>query len=255
MPLARRLLFASAALCAVALSSTPARADAMIPGETGAFEVDYLNFILDHHWSGLRPTELAAGSLPDATEANVPPSVNPYPGSPLSFPPTEGKGTNEVVLDVADKSNAAQRMEIEEGQGFLQDWYGQTATLELQPTAAEMIETLEAAAPGDPFDIAFLINFSLHHISAIARSLECVDRAGHQELIDYCQNIVTAQTMDVQRMRAELLNEYGIRFDTPIPGEEVPEPAALGLLGLGALGTAYLRRRRAAVIRQERRPV
>lgn len=244
---ARTRLAALAGACLLAFSAAPAKADAIIPGETGEFERDYLTFILDHHWSGLRPTELAAGSLPDATTANVPPTVNPYPGSPLSFPPTAGKGTNDVVLDVAVKSNMAQRMEIEEGQGFLQDWYGITTTLELLPSGAEIISTLDAAEPGDPFNIAFLINFSLHHIPAIARSLECVERAGHQELIDYCQNIVTAQTMDVQRMRAELLNEYGIRFDTPIPGEEVPEPAALGLLGLGVLGTTYLRRRRTAV--------
>ena len=238
---------ALAGACLVALSSAPAKANAIIPGETGEFEREYLTFILDHHWSGLRPTELAAGSVPDATAANVPPSVNPYPGSPLSFPPTPGLGTNEVVLDVATMSNMAQRMEIEEGQGFLQDWYGFTTTLELLPSGAELISTLEAAEPGDPFNIAFLINFSLHHIPAIARSLECVERAGHAELIEYCAHIVAAQTADVQRMRAELLNEYGIRFDTPIPGEEVPEPAALTLLGLGVIGIGLRRRRRSPV--------
>lgn len=249
MPARLRLtsrLAALAGACLLALSAAPARADAIIPGATGAFEVEYLNFILDHHWSGLRATELAAGSVPDSTAANVPPTINPYPGSPESFPPVAGKATNEVVLDIAPKSNESQRMEIEEGQGFLQDWYGVSATLEVPPSGAELISILDAAAPGDPFNIAFLTNFSMHHIMAIARSLECVERAGHAELRDYCSNIVQMQTMDVQRMRAELLNEYGIRFDTPIPGE-VPEPAALGLLGLGVLGTAYLRRRRTAI--------
>lgn len=241
---ARTRLAALAGACLIAFTAAPAQADAIIAGETGAFEVDYLTFILDHHWSGLRATELAAGSLPDATAANVPPTVNPYPGSPVSFPPTAGKGTNEVVLDIATKSNMAQRMEIFEGQGFLQDWYGTSTTLEVPPSGAELISLLDAAAPGDPFNIAFLTNFSMHHIMAISRSLECVERAGHAELVDYCSKIVAAQTMDVQRMRAELASEYGIIFDTPIPGEKVPEPAAVALFGLGALGVGLLRRRR-----------
>lgn len=132
-----------AGACLIAFfSAAPARADAIIPGETGEFEVDYLNFILDHHWSGLRTTELATGSLPDATAAIVPPTVNPYPGSPVSLPPTAGKATNEVVLDIAPMSNMAQRLEIVTGQGFLQDWYGITTTLELPRSGAELIPIL-----------------------------------------------------------------------------------------------------------------
>ena len=60
-----------------------------------------------------------------------------------------------------------------------------------------------------------------------------------------CSKIVGAQTVDVQRMRTELLDEYGIEFDTPIPGE-MPEPAAIGLLGAGALVVALRRRRKPA---------
>lgn len=86
----------------------------------------------------------------------------------------------------------------------------------------------------------------MHHITALSHSLECVAPAGHAELVDYCQMIVNTQTMGVQRMRAELASEYGLDFDTPIPGEEEPEPAAVGLLRLGVAGLDLARRRRAA---------
>lgn len=226
-------------VAAAILYAAPAHADGPIPGDVGAFEQDYLQFILDHHWSALRSTELAAGS--DVVGR----TINPFPGSPLEFPPTPAKGTNEVVLDIAISGNQAQEAEIFEGHSFLQDWYGVSATLELPASGAELIEMLEDAGAGDPFNIAFLTNFSMHHIPAIARSLECVERAGHAELVEYCQNIVTAQTREVIRMREELASEYGIIIDDPIPGQ-VPEPAAWALVGLGITCTACLRRRKAS---------
>ena len=152
----KMIVWAFAASCAVGASSA-ARGSAMIPGPTGDFEVDYLQFILDHHYSGLRATELAAG-----TAVVGPTESDPYPGNPPSFPPTPAKGTNDVVLEIAVQSNAAQEMEIVLGQDFLGDWYGITATLDVPPSGAELLNLLDAAAPGDPINIAFLTNFSAH---------------------------------------------------------------------------------------------
>lgn len=213
-------------------ASPPASADAAISGPTGAFEQEYLNFILDHHYSGLRATELAAGTA--AVGPTVPPG--PWPANPASFPPTAARGTNPVVLDVAIRSNTSQEQEINEGEMFLRDWYGTLAELNVPPSGQQLINTLETAAPGDPFNIAFLTNFSEHHIMAIGRSVECVQRAGHAELREYCGMIVQMQTEDVLEMRGELASRYGIFIDTPIPGiGKVPEPVtwAMVLLGVG----------------------
>lgn len=230
------------AIIALAVSAPPARADGPMTGATGAFELDYLQFILDHHYSGLRATELAAGT------AVVGPTFSaPYPGNPASFPPTPAKGTNPVVLSVATMANLAQGMEIVEGQTFLQNWYGLTASLDIRPDGQMMINMLEAAAPGDPFNIAFLSNFGDHHVSAIERSLECINRAGHAELRSYCQNIVTAQTRETQEMRAELARTYGIvDNDPPLPAAAVPEPSTWAMLiaGFGLVGGAMRSRRR-----------
>lgn len=246
-PIARPLRSTTVKLAAaVALSSmvSISQATTILSGPAGEFEKSYLEFILDHHYSGLRPTELAVG-----TDTVGPTESDPYPGNPPSFPPTPAKSTDPVVIDIAITSNAAQREEILIGQGFLEEWYGFTATLDVLPSGQELIDTLEAVAPGTPFDIEFLEGFSLHHISAIERSLECLDRAEHSELLNYCANIVEAQTEGVMRMRSQLQTEYGIDFNPTIPGNgasEVPEPTTLGLLTGGLAFIGGLRRRIAA---------
>lgn len=230
-----------AATIFLGIASTPARAGGPMDGATGAFEVDYLQFILDHHYTGLRATELAAG-----TAAVGPTTSAPYPGNPAAFPPSAAKGTNPVVLSVATMANMAQGMEIVEGQTFLQNWYGLTASLDVQPDGQMMLDMLEAAAPGDPFNISFLSNFGDHHVPAIERSLECLKLVGHAELRSYCQSIVTAQTREVREMRTELADTYGIvDNDPPLPAA-VPEPSAWAMMiaGFGLVG-GLLRGRRA----------
>lgn len=233
-PTPQRLRFTAGQLAAVvALSSvaTISQATAIIPGPAGEFEKNYLEFILDHHYSGLRPTELAVG-----TDTVGPTESAPYPGNPSGYPSTPAKSTDPVVTDIAVASNAAQREDIVIGQGFLDEWYGYTATLDVIPSGQVLIDTLETAEAGTPFDIEFLTGFSLHHISAISRSLECLDHAVHSDLLNYCANIVEAQTEGVVKMRDQLQSEYGVDFNPPIPGgaNEVPVPATLGLLA-GAL--------------------
>jgi hypothetical protein len=221
--------------CVVAIgAASPAWADNPIPGAVGAFEQDYLNFILDHHYSGLRATELAAGTA--VVGPTVPPG--PWPANPAAFPPTPPKATDPVALEVAIRSNAAQEREINEGEMFLRDWYGYVTELNIPPAGQQLLNILEAAAPGDPFNIAFLDNFSDHHVMAIQRSAECINRAGHAALRDYCRMIVEAQARDVDEMRDQLATRYGI------VGNAVPEPAswALMIAGFAAVGTALRRR-------------
>lgn len=70
---ARALVTLAVALCIFTQVSTPAQADEPGRGLTAQFEINYLKFIIDHHYSALRITELAAGT--DATrDAAISPS-------------------------------------------------------------------------------------------------------------------------------------------------------------------------------------
>ena len=127
-------IIAAAAMVLTIVGAAKGHAYALMPGATGEFEEEYLQFILDHHYSGLRPTELAAG-----TDSVGRTESAPYLGNPASYPPTPQKGTDPVVLEIASMSNEAQRREIHTGQGFLQSWYGYTATLDVPPSGQELL--------------------------------------------------------------------------------------------------------------------
>lgn len=235
-------LLAYAAGAVIAVTSTPTLANGPLDGATGQFERNYLTFILNHHYSGLRATELAAGTAVVGPTA----SPGPWPATPASFPFTPAKATNAVALSVATMSNAMQRTEINEGEAFLQSWYGFVSPLTVPPAGQQLIDILTNATPGDPFNIAFLDNFSDHHVEAIARSTECINQAGHQALRDYCLGIVTAQAKDMDMMRDELSSTYGITGDAGA----VPEPAtwAMMLIGFGSIGLAMRRRLKVGTI-------
>src|SRR5690606_24678833 len=89
----RSTLFKLAATIALSSLASLSQATAIIPGPTGEFERNYLEFILDHHYSGLRPTELAAGTdtvgrteSPPPTRAIRPATRQRPPRQPIRSP-------------------------------------------------------------------------------------------------------------------------------------------------------------------------
>ena len=116
-----------------ALAVPPAQADAPGRGQTAQFERDYLTFIIDHHYSALRMTELAAGT----DTQRDPPVDNPEEGtSPTpdtsATPPKAGMGD---IKSMARMGNRMQREEIVKAQKFLRDWYGTSHDPTVRPEA------------------------------------------------------------------------------------------------------------------------
>lgn len=198
--LAPSLMFVAS--CSDSKASEPGR------GSTGNTEPQYLKFIIDHHYSALRMTELAAGTDRDRSQ-----EIGPEEGTAPSptFEATPAKAALPQIKSLARRENQTQRDEILEALGLLRDWYGMQYTPQISPDARAAIQMLEAAAPGEAFDRSFLTGFSKHHFLAIEQSQRCL--AGrdpnHQPLRRYCQGIVNGQTPQIEEVRDLLYEKYG----------------------------------------------
>ena len=247
----RRLARFSAAVAAVACIAVPiaARAVPFVAPPPFVNEADFLAFTIDHHFSALRITELAAGTATVGSSSH-------FAGSPDAFSSTPARATDPVVLEMAMAANAAQRMEIVDTQGMLENFYDIRYVPRMRPPQEQLVEALEAALPGDPFNIAFLEIFSGHHATLLPPARECARVAPHAEVRAMCASMVAAQTREIEEMRAHLASEYGIT-DIPyvtIPnsdGRPLPAPASASLLVVGLWGLRRALRRSAAAATQQ----
>ncbi len=210
------------ALAGVALVAVAGAASADGPGRgsTATFEKNYLVFIIDHHYSALRMTELAAGT---DTQRNAPVS-NPSEGTAPTpgFGATVAKASDDQIRSMSRQANRTQREEIMKAQRFLRDWYGMQHEPQLTADGRRMINTLESSPAGTQFNQTFLRTFSNHHLSALAPSLHCQVKSdlGHAGLQRYCENIVVTQKNGINDMREMLCKQYGDCAFIPATGDK-----------------------------------
>jgi uncharacterized protein (DUF305 family) len=195
----------AAALCWAA--ATPAMADTPGRSTTAQFEKSYLVFIINHHYSALRMTELAAGTdrTRDAALNNPSEGTAPSP----EFGTTPAKSTDEQIRSMARQANRVQREEIGKAQHFLRDWYGMRHDPVLTAEARKMIEMLEHMPAGAQFDSVFLRSFSNHHLSALAPSLHCQVKSDllHDGLRRYCDDIVVTQKNSIKDIARDTMQK------------------------------------------------
>ncbi|WP_136415824.1 DUF305 domain-containing protein [Herbaspirillum sp. ST 5-3] len=201
-----------------ALLTAPASADSPGRGITAQFEKDYLTFIINHHFSALRMTELAAGTdlQREAAIDNPQEGTSPTPDTSA----TPAKATSDEIKSMARQANRMQREEIATAQRFLREWYGINSTPQLLPEGQQQIQLLEQTAAGEQFNHVFLEVFSSHHYRALAPSQDCRVKADlkHDSLIHYCEGIVENQTRGINEMRKQLCDKFNICDFQPTTG-------------------------------------
>lgn len=216
---------AATALTFSALAMAPAQAEGPGRGQTAQFERDYLTFIIDHHYSALRITELAAGT----DVQRDPPVNNPQEGtSPTpNTAATPPKAGMEDIKSMARMGNRMQREEILKAQKFLREWYGVNHTPTVRPEGQQIIQVLEQTPGGAQFEQAYLQLFSNHHYAALHPSLDCKVKADndHHKLKEYCDGIVHHQAMEINDMRDMLCKQFSICDYQPSTGTRVQASA------------------------------
>lgn len=209
---------ATAILTVTSLAVLPAHADGPGRGRTAQFERDYLTFIIDHHYSALRMTELAAGTDTQRNPAvnNPEEGTSPTPGTPAT-PPKAGM---EDIKSMARMANRMQREEITKAQKFLRQWYGTSHTPTVRTEGQQQIQLLEQTPAGAQFEQTFLQVFSNHHYGALHPSLDCQVKADvdHHQLKEYCDGIVHHQVMEIDEMRDMLCQQFSLCDYQPAAG-------------------------------------
>lgn len=217
--LSQRATLAIAALALLASFVAPL-AHASEPGRglTANFEVRLMQLIIDHHYSALRMTELAAGTDPQRNgHLGAAEGTSPTPGYPASRP----KSSLDEVKSMARMENRAQREEIGHLRMLLRQWYGMDYEPRLRPEQQQMLALLDHAQPGRDFDHVFLEVFSRHHYTLLQPLNACmtgVDRR-HDDLMRLCNQMWHVQTAAIDEMRQLLERYFNIVDYQPFAGD------------------------------------
>ena len=76
--------------------------------------------------------------------------------------------------------------------------------------------TATASAPSQRaarYEIDFMQDMIDHHAMAVMTAEMCVDKAVHKELRKLCQDIIAAQTREIEQMQTWLQEWYGISYE------------------------------------------
>lgn len=145
-------------------------------------EIDYITFSIDHHAMGVLMAQIGIE-----------------------------KATDPRLIAVSHQIAQSQAAEIQELQGWLHDWYGQTHEPMMMPGDQEMLDYLDALPEGEAFDTAYSVLFIQHHATIIARSREDRPRFYHHELRQFASMVIQNQTREITHVFLPVLFDYWFR--------------------------------------------
>lgn len=103
----------------------------------------------------------------------------------------------------------SQSQEIQMMQSWLLDWYDVEYSPDMTQGQQQMMDRM-AAMPAMEFEMEFLKMMIRHHWKAVIKASQCIESAFHEELVALCENIVLAQSSEIETMRTWLCNWYGL---------------------------------------------
>lgn len=188
----RLLPLAASLLLVAACSDAPSAPTAITPGEglslsqaapqpsVAKFEIDYMQFTIDHHLAGVVMAELCIE-----------------------------RAVHEDLRALCEESLANQTRQIELLRAWLLDWYGIAYPGEIPQSAEQDIRRLSELS-GAEFEDEFLTEFSKHHLRIIKESEKAVQRVYHAELrAMIAQPIIMTQSRGVAMMQTWDCQWYG----------------------------------------------
>lgn len=117
------------------------------------------------------------------------------------------KAVHEELRETCENIITTQRAEQQQMQTWLSEWYGISYQPQMKPGDMRMMERL-ASLSGAAFEIEFMEMMIRHHRKAVREGEQCVRKAYHQELIQMCQDIIAAQTAEIQQFEQWLCEWY-----------------------------------------------
>lgn len=112
------------------------------------------------------------------------------------------------------------------------------------PETASAVNGTNSQAPASQsaaqYEQRFMMNMIDHHQMAIEMAEVCLQRAVHDDLRQLCENIITAQSREVQRMQQWLRSWYGVNYTPQMPSGSQKDMERLAALSGSEFEIAFM---------------
>lgn len=175
----RVMLVAAVILSALVAIVNPALAAGPAPDTaTAKFEVRFMEGMMEHHMMAVKMAEMCLEQ-----------AVHPE------------------LASMCEDIIVTQEAEMKQMHEWLMEWYGIEHEMPEMKMTGEMKHLM--SLEGTDFEETFLKTMIRHHWGAIVEARQAVERSYHPELREMGEDIIAAQSQEIEQMRTWLREWYG----------------------------------------------
>ena len=127
------------------------------------------------------------------------------------------KEVHEDLKSLCNKIITNQQEEITQLQKGLQNWYQLEHEPQMSKRQMQQMEELESLSAAK-FEMEFMKSMINHHWRAIIESSQCIERAYHGKLENFCQKTVLMQAAEIEQMHTWLCEWHNMCQDNLTEG-------------------------------------